>query len=73
MARRFRVSLTRHVDDTMNKANSADVVKKLTRRKRSKRTTSSTVDAEVCASTVKAMEEFMATESHVVPEMWCSG
>lgn len=72
MARRFRVSLTRHVDDSMNKTNSADVVKKLTRRKRSKRTTS-TSDAEVCASTVKAMEEFMATDSHVVPEMWCSG
>lgn len=74
MARRFRVSLTRHLDDPMNKANSADVVKKLTRRKRSKRATSTPdANAEVCASTVKAMEEFMAADSHAVPEMWCAG
>jgi len=56
----------------MNKANSADVVKKLTKRKRSKKNKPST-RIVVDPATVKAMEEFMATDSHAVPEMWCAG
>lgn len=65
MARRFRVSVTRQINDNVSKA---DGLAKRTRAKRKPKT--STPAPEVCWSTVKAMEKFMTTETNAVPEMW---
>ena len=72
MARTFRhVSLTRQVVNVQPKQPKQQTqLKQPKQPKRKRRLTLSTPPSEVCLSTVKAMEEFMKTESNAVPEMW---